>query len=136
MEVARALMKILRYLGGFVLAVLLLFVFVANFSSVQSSFSCIGEFSREGSTESAEIYFRLEEYRWWVGLWSESDGNLLLEIPNVSVNYFSQLVEVGDQIQIFDYEGEIAGNFSTLSNVFALNTALGFFDGSCEPIDR
>ena len=129
-------MKALQYIGVVALAVVLLYFFVVNYSSVETSFECPGGFTNSNLTEPATIFFRLEEYRWWVGLWNESDGNLRLEVPNERVDYYPQLVEVGDQIQIVDYEGEIAGNFSTLSNVFALNTALGFFDGSCEPIDR
>ena len=104
-------MKALQYIGAFVLAVVLLYFFVVNYSSVETSFECPGAFTNGDATEPATIFFGLEEYRWWVGLWSESDANLRLEVPNEWVDYYAQLVEVGDQIQIHDRGGDIAGNF-------------------------
>jgi len=123
-------MKALQYIGVVALAVVLLFFFVANYSSVKTSFECPGGLTNSNLTEPTTIFFRLEEYRWWVGLWSESDGNLWLEVPNISVEYYAQLVEVGDQIQIY-YDGAPAGMFSTLSKSFSLDTHRGFFDGVC-----
>ena len=127
-------MKALQYIGVVALAVVLLYFFVVNYSSVETSFECPGGFTNSNLTEPATIFFRLEEYRWWVGLWSESDGNLRLDVPNERVDYYAQLVEVGDQIQIYDIGGDIAGNFSTLSKTFALSTYRGFFDGVCTQI--
>ena len=129
-------MKAARYIGLLVLVALLLFVFVVNFSVVESRFECSGELSSDGSAIPATVYTRFEEYRWWVGLWSDSDGALWLEIPNQALDYFRRIAEVGDQLQIFDAQNALKGNFSTLSNRLALNTPLGFFDGPCRRIDR
>ena len=122
----------MKYLGYFVLVVVLLCLFVANFSSTKSKFECSGELTSEGVSKSSTIYIQLEKYRWWVGFWSDSDGILYLEIPNVTVKYFENLVELGPQIQIRDDQNKIEGNFSSLSKVLALSTPSGFFDGACK----
>ena len=124
-------MKALKYLGALLAAAILLFLFVVNFSSVASSFECVGKTSTESGSQPATLYIKLEEYRWWVGLWSDSDASLRLEIPNTFVDYFGHVVRVGDQYQVFDFDKKLKGNFSTLSNALALSTPAGFFDGTC-----
>jgi hypothetical protein len=125
-------MKAMKYIGVLLFVATLLFLFVANFSSVASSFECVGKISSKGNSQPATVYIKLKEYRWWVGLWSESDGALHLEIPNTFVDYFGLVVRVGDQFQIFDFEKNLKGNFSSLSKTLALSTrAAGFFDGTC-----
>ena len=124
-------MKFAKYMGVLLLVVVGLFLFVANFSSVASNYECAGEISFDESSESKTIYIVLEEYRWWVGLWSDSDGNVKLEIPNKHLDYYSHVVEVGSQLQIYDPPNEMKGHFSTLSKTLALKTPYGFFDGKC-----
>jgi len=108
-----------------------LFLFVANFSSVASNYECTGEISFRESKEPKTIFIVLEEYRWWVGLWSDSDGNIQLEIPNELVSYYNHVVEVENQLQIYDPPKDMKGHFSTLSKMLALETPYGFFDGKC-----
>lgn len=118
--------------GGIVGAGLLLFLFIVNFSAVESRYECAGELSGANAKRKATAYLRLEEYRWWVGLWSDSDAALWVEVPNETVEYFSHLVRAGDQMQIFENPAVLEGTFSTLSHRFALKTHAGFFDGSCK----
>ena len=125
----------MKFVGYFIVLVIALFVFVANFSSVESRFSCSGEISHNGNTETSTIYIKLEEYRWWVGLWSDSDGNFFLEIPNTHVEYYSNVLDTGTQIQILGHQKELKGNFSKLSKTLALDTPFGFFDGTCRVTD-
>ncbi|MCF6319035.1 MAG: hypothetical protein L3J83_07120 [Proteobacteria bacterium] len=127
-------MKILKFAGAPLLIVILLFVFVANFSSVASNFQCTGEILVDEKPSSATIYIVLMEYRWWVGLWSESDGNIQLEIPNKTLSYYSHIVEAGNRFRIYNPPNEMKGYYSTLSNTLALKTPLGFFDGKCKEI--
>jgi hypothetical protein len=125
-------MKILNISGVFIAAALLLFVFVAKFSAVESRFQCSGEIAAKDGSRSVSVYLKLEKYRWWVGLWSESDASLHLEIPNSAIEYFGHVKIVGDQYQIFDDRKNLKGNFSTLSKTLALSTSAGFFDGVCK----
>jgi hypothetical protein len=124
-------MKFAKYIGVLVLVIVVLFLFVANFSSVASNYECTGEISSGESTAPKTIYIVLEEYRWWVGLWSDSDGNVKLEIPNEYLDYYSHVVEVGNQLQIYGPPNEMKGHFSTLSKTLSLKTRYGFFDGKC-----
>lgn len=129
-------MKAVKILGAIGGAVLLLFVFVANFSAVESHFQCPGEISSTDGSRPVTVYLKLEEYRWWVGLWSESDAAIHVEIPNGYIDYFGNVKKVGDQYQIFDSAQRIKGNFSTLSKALAINLPLklqtDFFDGTCK----
>jgi len=128
-------MKLLKYLGLLGLVVVLLFVVVANFSAVESCYECSGGISSEGGSRPITIYTKLEEYRWWIGLWGDSDGALYIEIPNKVVEYF-HVFEVGNQLQLFDDSKRLKGNFSTLSKTIAISTPFGFFDGTCKRNDR
>ena len=123
-------MAIIKFIGYFFLIAILLFIFVANFSSVESNFECSGEMTSNGSSKPSTIYIKFEKYRWWIG--GDSDGNLYLEIPNETVQYFSNVVDVGPQVQILSSQNEIKGNFSTLSKTLAFSTPVGFFDGTCK----
>ena len=69
-------MKLLKYLGAFLVAALGLFLFVVNFSAVETRFQCSGEIASQNTRQQTTIFMKLDEYRWWVGLWSESDGSV------------------------------------------------------------
>lgn len=127
-------MRTIKYLGASVMVALLLVVFIANQSSVESGFECSGKLSSKEGSLPTTIYIKLEEYRWWVGLWSHSDGALRLEIPNKWVEYYDRVAEVGDQVQILR-DQDLKGNFSSLSRTLALSTPKGFFDGVCKRND-
>ena len=124
-------MKAAKYLGAVLLSALGLYLFVVNFSSVASSFECVGNTSSPQGSRPATIYIKLEKYRWWVSLWSESIGSLHVEVPDASIEYFGPIVKVGDQFQIIDGHRQLKGHFSALSNMLSLGTASGIFDGSC-----
>ena len=70
-----------------------------------------------------------------MGLWGDSDGSVILEIPNEWIEYYEQVEEVGDQLQVFETypQKTLKGNFSKLSKTLAidLGSPFGFFDGSC-----
>lgn len=133
-------MKALKIFAVIVGAVVLLFVFVANYSAVESRYQCLGEVSSTDGSHPVTVYLKLEEYRWWVGLWSESDAAIYVEIPNTSVDYFGNVNKVGDQYQISDSAKNLKGNFSTLSKTLAIQLPLklktDFFDGACKKIEK
>jgi len=79
---------------------------------------------------------KVEQYRWWVGLWGKSDGALWIEIPNENIEYFGDIVKVGDQLQIYDYQKNLKGYFSTLSNTLSVLLGEKTFDGSYKTIEK
>jgi hypothetical protein len=132
-------MKLMKILGAIGVAALLLFISVAKFSIVEFRFQCPGEISSTDGSHPVTVYLKLEEYRWWVGLWSESDAAMHIEIPNTHIDYFGNVKKVGDQYQIFDSAKSLKGNFSTLSKTLAIQLPLklktDFFDGTCKKSD-
>lgn len=133
-------MKLMKILSAIGVAVLLLFIFVAKFSTAESRFQCPGEISSTDGSRPVTVYLKLEEYRWWVGLWSESDAAMHIEIPNTHIDYFGNVKKVGDQYQIFDSAKNPKGNFSTLSKTLAIQLPIklktDFFDGTCKRSDE
>ncbi len=127
-------MKTLRYLGVVLFGVLLLFVLAAKFSTVETRYRCDATLMSNGNAEDLTVYLKLERYRWWVGLWSNSDGTLWMETPNQGTDYFGHLVEVGDQIQIHVSPDTLRGQFSLLSKALSVVTLRGHIEGSCAPI--
>jgi hypothetical protein len=128
-------MRVAKYLGVLALIVIALVTIVLNFSSIESRFECSGKLSAGQASKPATVYIRLATYRSWVGLWSDSNAALWLEIPNETVDYFERVVKSGDQLQIYGPKKDIKGNFSTLSRALTLSTPKGFFDGVCKRID-
>jgi hypothetical protein len=110
-------MKILKVLGVLVLTVVALFallVVVSNFSAVESRFECSGEMQHSPSSTSSpvKVYFRLQEYRWSVGFWSDSDGSLWLEVPKRGPMYFEHVYDSGEQLMISTSDKAYGGTFS------------------------
>jgi hypothetical protein len=123
-----------RVLAAAVIAVAAIGVIVLNFSAAESRFECVGTFSI--GKENGTVYVKLQEYRWWVGLWSKADAAIWVEFPNVTVEYFGDVIRVGDQLQIRDGLNNTKGTFSTLSKTLALLTYKGVFEGTCKGIER
>jgi hypothetical protein len=133
------LQKILKILSGLTVAFVLLLVFVVTSSSVESRFECSGSATSDGNSQLLRLHMKLNEYRWWVGLWSDSDGDIWIEVSNQTFEYINHINEVGDQLQLFDndFRGkkEVRGHFSNLSKYLSVRIArIGFFDGICKKI--
>jgi len=125
----------LKYIGFIILILIALFFFVVNFSAARTSYQCTGELTENGTAQPTTVFITIEEYRPWVGLWSDSDGSMKLEIPNVIHKYYPRVERVGEQRQI--YQEGLVGNFSTLSKTLALDIEFfGFFDGNCQSVDK
>ena len=78
-------MKIVKWLASAILIVVVGFILVAKYSSATTVYECSGkqDYSEEGEQRSylAKMFVKLEEYRWWVHLWSNSDGFLTVRDP-------------------------------------------------------
>src|SRR5262245_31776377 len=69
---------ILKIIAVAVLLVGVCFYVVVNYSELTQELTCKGYWKELGQNkEVAEVaHVRLTEYRWWVHLWSENDGNV------------------------------------------------------------
>ncbi|MDG4885349.1 hypothetical protein [Mesorhizobium sp. WSM4884] len=120
------------------LGAIALFWLVANFSAVESRFQCDGQVAVQGKRQPMTLYMKLEEYRPWVRLWSDSDASLNLEAPSQWVDYYEHLEAIGDQLQIYETypQKALRGNFSRLSKTLALDLKVGgLFDGECKTMN-
>lgn len=115
--------------GLILLSLLSLGLVVGLFSVKETSFRC--EATLPQSDENVDVYLKWGQYRWWVGLWSDSAGEIYLEIPNKLVWIQTETRISGPQIQILSWEGEYFGYFSKLSGTLAVDTPAGFLDAKC-----
>ena len=127
--------KILKYIGIIIVFIILLFIFIVNFSSVESNFECVGEISSDSTSIPKTIYLKLDEYRPWVTLWnnSDSDGSLYLEIDLISM-YYSYVKETDSRFQISDEysKNPAKGSLSKLSKTILIDLkGTGIFEGTC-----
>lgn len=126
----------MKILGGLLAFALLLFLVVVKFSTVEYRFECNGKISANGAAQPATVFLKLEKYRWWVGLWSDSIGSAWVEKPNQTISYFGHVTEAGDQLQLWDSFGStsnFSGIFSTLSRTLGVSLgAFGVFEGACK----
>lgn len=130
-------MKTLKVIGGILVLAVLLFVFVANFSAVEARFECNGKITLNGAEHSTQAFLKLQKYRWWIGLWSDSSGSAWVELPNRTVSYFGHLTETGDLLQLWDSPNKFSGNFSSLSGAIRVDLgAFGVFEGTCKAIQQ
>ena len=124
-------MRLAKYIAVVLILLVMGYLFLVNFSAVESRLACAGTMTSNNEKSASEVFLKLQKYRWWVGLWSDSQGSAWLEIPNKAVHYYSHVRLVGDQLQIFETPGSIKGTFSTLSLALNLLTPLGTFEGTC-----
>lgn len=115
-------------------AMIAVMVGIANFSEVESRYRCDGTVAASVGPESRDIYLIVTAYRWWVDLWSDSDGMLWVEVPREPDLYFEDVRRVGDHWQVFK-DGENVGDFSTLSGAIFLQLPIGIFTGTCRNLD-
>jgi hypothetical protein len=110
----------------------LLILAVVFFSENIRKYECTGSFQK--NTNNTKIFLKHSSYRWWVDFWSNSKGIMWIEIPGKDIIVSTDLKEVGHQIQLWTYNKEILGQFSTLSKFISVRTPTDFFDGICEEI--
>ena len=110
------------------------FLFVANFSSVETRYECSGTLYAGSQSAAETAHIRVEHYRPWINLWSDSDGALWFEIPHKTLEYFEQIEVSSVGLQIGNTDAPFKGTFSTVSRAITINTRLGQFQGACRPV--
>lgn len=120
--------------------VLLLFAYgiikwYAEINTIESSYRCYGKIAYKENTAPIEVYFELVEYKKpWI-FWSDSDGSINLEVPNLGIfKYYSHVEQIGNKLFIYDTypSKKLQGGFFKLSKTLSLNLPYGgFYDGTC-----
>jgi hypothetical protein len=128
-------MKALKPIFVALVIVATMFLVAVKFSAVDYRFECSGNLVLTQNSRPETIYLKLQKYRWWVRFWSNSKGALWAEVPNEASEYYSQLSEAGDLLQIYKGPNKFNGNFSSLSKALTLEIPFhGTFSGTCKPI--
>jgi hypothetical protein len=85
--------RFLKYFGLVVVVVGGLMYISSNHSiSDETQIVCKGSFYSDGKAlGEKKIYFKFQKYRWWVHLWSDSDGEGFVEDKDGSLDNFSYL---------------------------------------------
>lgn len=146
--------KLLLVLLVFSIALVVFFVFIANFSEKVTQYSCSGTYKTKNQTEeTGEVFLKVAKYRWWVSLWNEtSEGTVLAEyrkpeLKQLKQDFYVEYYEVfrieQEQLNIEKVELGVndkgkpslyfrpSGTFSLLSNSVTLSSTYGLFDGKC-----
>ena len=129
--------KILLWPAILIAVLIIAFVVVVNFSQTETALRCEGEYTSEGHSSPMTLYLALREYRWWVGLWTDSNGNLTVEIhPLGDFRYYDSLKKLGgtDAWQIwirFGQDAKLLGQYNGLSKTITLRIPPGSFEGAC-----
>lgn len=132
-------MKNMKILGGLLAAVVLLYLIALNFSEVESRYECAGTYTKDGLEQPTTAFLKLNKYRFWVGLWSDSRGSVWIEVPNKTVEYFEHVQ--GDDLLAFKNTQHGNGLDSDQGTFWLLSGALNFeirywgkFNGACKAI--
>jgi len=130
-------MKIIKTALIFLGALLAAFFAAAYFSASESRFECRGVVTEQGVESPARVFLKLERYRWWVGLWSDSWGSAWIEVPSETVIYVGQITNAGDLLAFWEPHDKFRGNFSTLSKTLGVGIYQGrVFEGTCTSVSQ
>src|SRR5262249_39852207 len=66
---------------------------IVNYSAVSREYVCEGETRQSGSPQKDTGRLLIEDYRWWVGLWSDSYGLAKGNLEQYSLSAISALAE-------------------------------------------
>ena len=130
-------MKIILKIFVFVILILgLIYYTLANYSSVESKYSCVGKITKGNEVLSSNepLFFLMNKYRWWVHIWGEDDGDIRIELPLKQTQFYT-LKSLGELYKLNSHK-EFKGMFSTLSNTLSLNLSEGVYDGKCSVINN
>lgn len=134
---------ILKIIAVAVLLLGVCFYVVVNYSALTQELTCKGYWKELGQNkEVAEIaHVRLTEYRWWVHLWSESDGSVEVQTENFALAHYIPFVEKIGQGSLALYEfrkskfADLQGGYRASNGEITLKFSddLVFVGTSCRP---
>lgn len=111
------------------------------FSETQHKYECVGALKTSVDVKhGSKVYIVHNDYRPWVKLWSQSDGDVKIEVPGRWIQYYSYVEDTGNEdshLHIFNAkDGALVGFLSKLSNHFWINIASieSIFEGTCKKI--
>lgn len=114
-------------------AALLTATILLTFSSVETRWVCARDFLWPTDAP-PKVFMKIDQYRPWVRLWSDSEGAVWFEIHGGPTIFAPHVATQGEQlIFLADLASQGAGYFSKLSRSLYLNYENKSWLGNCEP---
>ena len=76
-------------------------------------------------------YLKVEEFSRLVLLWSDHRHYVWWEVPNETLMVWSDTRDLGQQLQLLSYKGDLEGTFSKISLSLSFITSTTEFTGAC-----
>jgi hypothetical protein len=119
-----------------VLLVGVLLYVLASYPPVKQELTCKGQWKDKEGAEIAHV--QLTGYRWWVHLWSESDGELKVQTEKLAGAFYLPFVRKTGEGSLALYEfrntedGEMRGGYRVANGELTIEFADSFvFIGTC-----
>jgi hypothetical protein len=102
---------------------------LGNYSQIPSRYECNGTYeSNDAKTTKGKLFLRINLYRFYVHLWSDSDGNYFMEDMRGTLSYGNKLRDDGTTaIYLTNNDGMLS---KTSGNLW-IKTSMGLFEGNC-----
>ena len=76
-------------------------------------------------------YLKIKEFSKLVLLWSDDRHQIWWEVPNKTLMLWNDTRDLGQQLQLLSYDGNVEGTFSTISLALSFVTPNNEFTGAC-----
>ena len=128
--------RVLKYIGFAIAIIIGLFYIVANHSiSDEIKLECTGNFYYQGDKQPEEkVFFKFKKYRWWVGIWGDSQGTGYVQRESGHLDYIPWLEFVSgwDDIVFDNAGGAKSGRYSAMTRIMRyVPFAKNLFEGKC-----
>jgi hypothetical protein len=131
-----------RIFGLLVLSAATILYVAINYSAVVREYTCNGELVRRSERQEDKAFLALEEYRWWVSLWSkDTDGNLKFQTDKTRIFDYVSTVEKLFEGNLTAYHlksddgSKLIGTFRIANGEFSLSlTGDASYSGRCEAL--
>ena len=108
--------------------------FLMGGTARESRFICEGRFDSGPFSKPMTVFLKIAEYRWWIGLWSDSNGSVWIEVPTEWVDYAPRVADLGELMRFYGFRNEVEGQYSKLSQILSYERPNGVFEGTCKAI--
>jgi hypothetical protein len=131
--------RVLKWVLAAVVALGVVLIVVVNFSERKQFYVCDGETRVGDKSTPDKAYVELSEYRWWVHLWSESDGNLRVQLDKANmIDYLTTVMRIGDGrlalYQFMDFDRKFKGGLKAANGEISIKIGENvMFSGNCIP---
>ena len=81
-------------------------------------------------------FLKIESFTKISLLWTNGRHHIWWEKPNDSIDLWTNVTEVGDQLQLNNYDGNLEGVFSQISRSLSFVTGTREFEGMCKKVEQ